>query len=135
MLWHLEQQNMDALQVLDTKPAAAPPSEELRLAKRKLRKLAALLEEDPDDADITAAHAKQVDRVAELSGSAVVEQATGLRALLRRMSIGSAGWYDRLSDGERNGVWLQALDGPAPVDLLFSGEEWIKELSAPVFRL
>jgi hypothetical protein len=32
-------------------------------------------------------------------------------------------------------VWLQALDGPAPVDLLFSGEEWIKELSSPVFRL
>ena len=131
---HLERQDIDGLQALDTKPADASPSRELVEAKRRLRKLAALLD-DGEDVDLRAAYAKQVDRVAELSGGQAVQQATGLQALVRRLAIGSAGWYDRLSDGERNGVWLQALDGQAPVDLLCTGEGWETRLCSPVFNV
>jgi DNA invertase Pin-like site-specific DNA recombinase len=130
----LERVDIDAVQVLDSRPADAPPSRELVEAKRRLRKLEGLLEEG-EDVDLRAAYAKQVDRVAELSGTRHMAQASGLRALIRRMNVGSSGWYERQSDGERNNVWLQALAGSAAVDLLCTGEGWQERIAQAEFKL
>jgi DNA invertase Pin-like site-specific DNA recombinase len=133
LLWHLEQQDLDALQVLD-RGTGAKPTKELLEAKRKLRKLEVLLEGD-DDPDLRASYERTRAKVAALSGQPAGHATGGLQALVRRLSIGSAGWYSRLSDGQRNGAWLQSLDGQAPVDLMCSGEGWQKRLSSPVFKL
>lgn len=135
MLVALEMVDLDALQTLRRRPEPTKPTKELLAAKARLRKLEALLA-DGDDPDLRAAYQRQVDVVAGFEGPQPEATATGMRALLQRIAVGSAGWYGRLSDGERNGVWLQALDGAATVDLLADrGEGWQKRIASCRFRL
>ena len=135
MLAGLGRVDLDALQVLQRKPEQSKPTKELLAAKKRLRTLETLLAEG-EDPDLRASYQRQVDALAALEGPQEQAAATGLGALLRRLSVGSAGWYDRLGDGERNGVWLQSLEGAAPVDLLAErGEGWLRRVAHPQFRL
>jgi hypothetical protein len=135
MLAALEIVDLDALQALQRRPEQSKPTKELLAAKKRLRTLEMLLA-DGEDPDLRASYQRQVDALAALEGPQQQVAATGLRAVLQRISVGSTGWYSRLGDGEKNGVWLQALDGFAPVDLLADrGEGWLQRVAQPMFRL
>ena len=135
MLAALEMVDLDALQALQRRPEQSKPTKELLAAKKRLRTLEMLLA-DGEDPDLRASYQRQVDALAALEGPQQQVAATGLRAVLQRISVGSAGWYSRLGDGEKNGVWLQAVDGFAPVDLLADrGEGWLQRVAQPMFRL
>ena len=135
LLIGLERVGVEAAQPLRRRTEPLKPSKELLSAKARLRKLEALLA-DGEDPDLRAAHQRQVDVVAALEGPQQGAAPSGLREVLQRIAVGSAGWYSHLSDGEKNGVWLQALDGFAPVDLLVDrGEGWLQRVAQPMFRL